>query len=82
VVGYFFEAIGYPPLDCWTTDRIIFSNAVHARLPKGHDNCTDGNGYDIDKFMPFIEISGISNVRKMVFNRTGVIVIHDNLLKL
>jgi predicted HTH domain antitoxin len=24
-------------LDCWTTDRIIFFNAVHARLPKGHE---------------------------------------------
>ena len=26
-------------MDCWTTDRIIFSNAVHARLPEGHDKC-------------------------------------------
>ena len=36
-VGYFLDAIGYPPLGCWTTDRIIFFNAVHARLPKGHE---------------------------------------------
>jgi hypothetical protein len=47
-------------LDFWITDRIIFSNAVHARLPEGHGKTEPIIFYDINNFIAnqggFIEI--------------------------